>query len=101
MQAIKIVARRFPDVPLLSHYAERGKAPPASHRRLRELRLNLVILSLTLLFSGAPTRRSPFACIKANGVPIDPCPSRPRVEAFMAVIGMGEVCEPEQRFSET
>ena len=74
MQAIKTVARRFPDVPLLSHYGEGGKTPLASHRRLRELGLNLVILSLTLLFSGAPARRFPFAYIRANGGPIDRCP---------------------------
>jgi hypothetical protein len=81
--------------------ARGGKTPLASHRRLRELGLKLVILSLTLLFSGAPARRFPFARIKANGGPIDRCPSRLRVEAFLAAIGVGEVCQPEQRFADT
>ena len=56
--------------------------------------------ALTLLFSGTAAMRSALARIKADGTPIDLLSSLLCFEAFLDFIGMGEVCELEQRFAQ-
>jgi 2,3-dimethylmalate lyase len=100
LEEIETVGRSFPGVPLLFNYAEGGKTPPVSHRRLRELGFKMVIFPLTLLLSATAAMRSALKRIKADGTPIDLLPSLLPFAEFLEFIGMSEVRELEQRFAE-
>jgi 2,3-dimethylmalate lyase len=100
IEEIETVAHSFPGVPLLFNYAEGGKTPPVSHRRLLELGFRLVIFPLSLLLSATAAMRSALARIKADGTPIDLLPSLLPFAQFLDFIGIGEVRELEQRFAE-
>ena len=55
--------------------------------------------ALTLLFLPGARIRPGLVRVKADGTPIDLPPSL-RLEAFMEFIGLGDVCELEQRFAQ-
>jgi 2,3-dimethylmalate lyase len=94
------IAERFPDVPLLFNYAEGGKTPPVTHEFLRDLGFRLVIFPLSTLLAATAAMRSVLAEIKASGTPIDLLPSMLGFDAFLDLIGIGEIRELEERFAD-
>jgi 2,3-dimethylmalate lyase len=98
---IETIAAAFPDVPLLFNYAEGGKTPPVTHDFLRELGFKLVIFPISALLAATVAMRSVLARIKAAGSPIEVLPSMLPFHEFLEFIGLDEIRELEQRFSET
>jgi 2-methylisocitrate lyase-like PEP mutase family enzyme len=99
VEEIEAVARAFPDVPLLFNYAEGGKTPPVPYELLRELGFSLVIFPLSVLLACTVAARSVLAQIKADGTPMNALGSLLPFEEFLALIGLPEVRELEQRFA--
>ena len=97
---IEAVARAFPDVPLLFNYAEGGKTPAVTHSFLRDLGFRLVIFPLTILLAATEAIRSSLRRIKADGTPIELVPSMLPFGDFLDFIGLAEIRELEQRFTE-
>ena len=97
---IETIAATFPDVPLLFNYAEGGKTPPVTHRFLAELGFRLVIFPISTLLVATAAMRSVLREIKANGSPIDSLASMIGFEEFLDFIGISEIRELEQRFSD-
>jgi 2,3-dimethylmalate lyase len=97
---IQTIAATFADVPLLFNYAEGGKTPPVSHQFLRDLGFSLVIFPISTLLVATAAIRSVLREIKTKGSPIDVLPSMLRFEEFLDFIGISEICELEQRFTD-
>jgi 2,3-dimethylmalate lyase len=97
---IETIADTFPDVPLLFNYAEGGKTPPVTHDFLRELGFKLVIFPISALLAATVAIRSVLGRIKAAGSPIEVLPSMLPFDEFLRFIGLDEIRELEQRFSE-
>jgi 2,3-dimethylmalate lyase len=98
---IETIAATFPDAPLLFNYAEGGKTPPVTHEFLRELGFKLVIFPISALLAATVAIRSVLARIKAAGSPIEVLPSMLPFDEFLRFIGLDEIRELEQRFSDS
>ena len=97
---IEVIARAFPDVPLLFNYAEGGKTPPVSHELLRDLGYRLVIFPLSLLLTATAAMRQALREIKAQGSPLELLDSMLGFGEFLDFIGNSEIRELEQRFAD-
>ena len=97
---IETIAATLADVPLLFNYAEGGKTPPVTNQFLRDLGFRLVIFPISTLLGATAAIRSVLREIKAKGSPIDALPSMLRFEEFLEFIGMREIRELEQRFTD-
>ena len=97
---IETIAGALADVPLLFNYAEGGKTPPVSHQFLRDLGFSLVIFPISTLLAATAAIRSVLSEIKAKGSPIDVLPSMLPFEEFLEFIGISEIRELEQRFTD-
>jgi 2-methylisocitrate lyase-like PEP mutase family enzyme len=98
-QEIEVIARSFPDVPLLFNYAEGGKTPAVTHQFLRELGFRLVIFPLSTLLVATAAMRSVLAQIRDDGTPINVLPSLLPFNDFLDFIGLPEIRELERRFA--
>jgi 2-methylisocitrate lyase-like PEP mutase family enzyme len=97
---IETVAATFPDVPLLFNYAEGGKTPPVTHEYLRDLGFRLVIFPISTLLVATAAIRTALTAIRDRGSPIDLLPAMLPFGEFLDFIGMPEIRELEQRFSD-
>ena len=97
---IKIIADRLADVPLLFNFTEGGRTPAVTHGFLRDLGFRLVIFPLSTLLTATAAMRSALAQIKASGTPIELLPSMLGFEAFLDLVGIGEIRELEERFAD-
>ena len=97
---IEVIARAFPDVPLLFNYAEGGKTPPVSHELLRDLGYRLVIFPLSLLLTATAAMRQALREIKAQGSPLELLDSMLGFGEFLDFIGNSEIRELEHRFAD-
>lgn len=98
-EEIEVVAKAFPDVPLLFNWAEGGKTPPVSRDRLAELGFRIVIFPVGALLAAARAVGEVMASIRETGTP---APVMDRIVAFgdfLDFIGLPEVRELEQRFA--
>jgi 2-methylisocitrate lyase-like PEP mutase family enzyme len=93
------IAEHFAGVPLLFNYAEGGRTPAVTHAFLRERGFRVVIFPLSLLLVATAAMRSVLSEIRASGTPIDLLPSMLAFDAFLDVVGIGEIRELEQRFA--
>ena len=93
---VALVARAFPDVPLLFNWAEGGKTPPMPLARLKELGYRIVIFPIGALLAAANAVRAAVAELRAHGAP-----SRLPMtfKEFNDMIGLPEVQRIEQRFA--
>ena len=99
-EEIERIAAAFPGVPLLFNYAEGGRTPPVSHDILRGLGFRIVIFPVSTLLVATAAIRSVLAEIKAKGSPIDALPSMLGFQEFLDFIGIAEIRELEQAFSD-
>ena len=97
---IELIARSFPDVPLLFNYAEGGRTPPVSHGFLRGLGFKVVIFPISLLLAATASMRSALSQIKTDGTPINLLSSLLPFNDFLEFIGMPEVRELDRRFAD-
>jgi 2,3-dimethylmalate lyase len=97
---IKTIADRLADVPLLFNFTEGGRTPAVTHGFLRDLGFRLVIFPLSTLLTATAAMRSALAQIKASGTPIELLPSMLGFEAFLDLVGIGEIRELEERFAD-
>jgi 2-methylisocitrate lyase-like PEP mutase family enzyme len=100
-EEIRAVASALPEVPLLFNYAEGGKTPPVTYDFLAWLGFRIVIFPITTLLAATSAMRSALARLKAAGIAIEILPSLMTFPEFMEFIGMDEIPELEQRFSES
>jgi len=97
-QEISVIARAFPETPLLFNYAEGGKTPPVSNKFLRELGFRIVIFPISTVLTATAAIRSVLAQIRADGSPINVLPVL-GFDDFLDFIGMPEIRELDRRFA--
>ena len=98
-QEISVIARAFPETPLLFNYAEGGKTPPVSNKFLRELGFRIVIFPISTVLTATAAIRSVLAQIRADGSPINVLPGLLGFDDFLDFIGMPEIRELDRRFA--
>lgn len=97
---VAAVARAFPDVPLLFNWAEGGKTPPIELNRLTELGFRLVICPISTLLAATKAVREVLHQIKVDGSPTHAVGELPPFGEFLDFIGLPEVRQLEQEFSD-
>lgn len=100
VEEITAIANGLPGIPLVFNYAEGGRTPPMSHAFLRELGFSLVIFPISTLLAATAAMRSVLREIRAKGSPIEMLPSMIPFDEFLEFIGISEIRELEQRFSD-
>jgi len=95
---IEAAARAFPDVPLLFNWAEGGKTPPVSLKRLTELGYRIVIFPIGTLLAATAAMRRILREIATAGTPAAFLGELPTFGEFTDFIGLPEVREIEQRY---
>jgi carboxyvinyl-carboxyphosphonate phosphorylmutase len=98
-EEIEQIARTFAGVPLLFNWAEGGRTPPVSLARLGELGFRIVIFPIGALLSAAMGIRSFLATLRQDGTPAAMLSQLPTIAEFVDTLGMAEVRDLEQRFS--
>ena len=91
-------ARAFPGVPLLFNWAEGGKTPPISLRRLTELGYRIVIFPISTLLAATAAMRGILREIAQAGTPAAAMGELPSFGEFTDFIGLPEVREVERRY---
>ena len=91
-------ARAFPGVPLLFNWAEGGKTPPISLRRLTELGYRIVIFPISTLLAATAAMRGILREIVRAGTPAAAMGELPSFGEFTDFIGLPEVREVERRY---
>jgi carboxyvinyl-carboxyphosphonate phosphorylmutase len=98
-EEVALIARSFPDVPLLFNWAEGGKTPPMPLERLKELGYRVVIFPIGALLVATRAVRALLADIKAHGAPTDLFSDRTCFQEFNDMMGLSEIQELERRFT--
>ncbi len=94
-------AAAFPGVPLLFNWAEGGRTPPISMRRLAELGYRIVIFPISTLLAATAAMRGILAEIARSGTPAAVLEDLPALDEFASFIGLPQVREAERRYAVT
>ena len=92
--AAAVAARQRPEFLIIA------RTPPVTHAFLRGLGYRLVIFPLSTLLTATAAMRSVLAEIKARGTPIEVLPDMLDFDAFLDLVGIGEIRELEERFAD-
>jgi carboxyvinyl-carboxyphosphonate phosphorylmutase len=98
-QEIETVADALRGVPLLFNWAEGGRTPPADLDWLRELGFSVVIFPLTALLAATRGIQGALAAVAADGSPTNALDGLPGLAGFTRLVGMDEVEEIREQFS--
>jgi 2,3-dimethylmalate lyase len=97
---IETVCERLRDYPLVFNWAEGGKTPPLTYKRITELGFDLIICPISTLLSATAAMRLALASIKAEGTPVAIVDEMLPFTEFVNFIGLPEINELEKRFAD-
>jgi 2,3-dimethylmalate lyase len=97
---IETVCEELRDYPLVFNWAEGGKTPPLTYKRISELGFRLIICPISTLLSATAAMRSALTAIKADGTPVNIADRLLPFTEFTSFIGLPEINEIEKRFAE-
>jgi 2-methylisocitrate lyase-like PEP mutase family enzyme len=99
-EEIAVVAKAFPDVPLLFNWVESGKTPPVSLEQIKEWGFRLIIFPVSTLLAATRSVQEILARIHTDGTPIEVMDRLLSFDEFTDVIGLPEIQELEERFAD-
>jgi carboxyvinyl-carboxyphosphonate phosphorylmutase len=95
---IETIAESLRGIPMLFNWAEGGKTPPVSLRRLRELGFRIVIFPISTLLVAAQAMGQVLEVIRQEGTPASAMSRMTPFREFIDFLGLPEVRDLEQRF---
>ncbi|RBM21331.1 carboxyvinyl-carboxyphosphonate phosphorylmutase [Prauserella sp. PE36] len=99
-ESIERVAKELRGVaPLVFNWAEGGRTPPISLRRIGELGFSLVLFPIGTLLAATAGIRSLLEVLRADGTPQSALDGLPSFGEFTDLIGLPEIQKLEQRFA--
>ncbi|MBK1784092.1 isocitrate lyase/PEP mutase family protein [Prauserella cavernicola] len=97
---IERVATELRDVaPLVFNWAEGGRTPAMSLRRIGEIGFSLVLFPIGTLLAATAGIRTLLGVLRAEGTPESALPGLPSFSEFTDLVGLPEIQDLEQRFS--
>jgi 2,3-dimethylmalate lyase len=97
---IETIAESLRGIPMLFNWAEGGKTPPVSLRRLRELGFRIVIFPISTLLVAARAMGQVLEVIRQEGTPASAMSRMTPFREFIDFLGLPEVRDLEQRFGQ-
>ena len=85
---------------MLFNWAEGGKTPPVSLRRLRELGFRIVIFPISTLLVAAQAIGQVLEVIRREGTPASAMSRMTPFHEFIDFLGLPEIRDLEQRFGQ-
>lgn len=96
----RVAAELAATAPLVFNWAEGGRTPALSLRRIQELGFALVIFPIGTLLAATAGIRSLLATLRADGTPVAALPGVPTFDEFTDLVGLPEVRALEQRYAD-
>jgi 2-methylisocitrate lyase-like PEP mutase family enzyme len=97
---IETIAESLRGIPMLFNWAEGGKTPPLSLRRLRELGFRIVIFPISTLLVAAQAIGQVLEIIRQEGTPSSAMSRMTPFHEFIDFLGLPEIRDLEQRFGQ-
>jgi 2-methylisocitrate lyase-like PEP mutase family enzyme len=97
---IETIAESLRGIPMLFNWAEGGKTPPVSLRRLRELGFRIVIFPISTLLVAAQAMGQVLEVIRQEGTPASAMSRMTPFREFIDFLGLPEIRDLEQRFGQ-
>ena len=94
------VRAEFPEVPMLFNWVEGGKTPPLDLATITELGFAMVIMPIGTMLAATAAMEAFLTRLKADGTPAAFVDDLIAFDAFNDAIGLPEIAELEQRFSD-
>jgi len=98
---IETIATTLHGVPLLFNWAEGGKTPPVSLKRLHELGFRIVIFPISALLIATQAISKALATIKQDGTPVSLMAHMRPFRQFVNSLGFAAIREIEKRFGQS
>src|SRR2546429_6397414 len=92
------IKQMFPDVPLLSNWAESGKTPPLPLHEIRKLGYKLVIFPVSMLFAATYAMSELLEVLKRGETPTEMSNRMMTFSQFTDTIGLPAIQELEGRY---